>query len=505
MWTSLKNLPLFLLLTGIGALSMYVPAAHALVLESHTEARAFFYSGTLFLLIVGLIALAQSARQRKRGDMGNLLALFGCFTFLPVMLAVPFFEAVRTTTFLNAYVEMVSSLTTTGATLFDPQRLTDTQHLWRAQVGWMGGLVMWISAAAILAPLNLGGFEVTGSTEPGHSDGQDLGLGRADPQKRILRVAALLFPVYAGLTLALWIMLVIGGDGPLVSLCHAMSVMATSGISPIGGAQNAQSGLAGEAVLALFMLFALSRLSFSGDTVTTARRNVFQDSEFRLGLAIVLAVPLLLLLRHWVGFYDGAQTGSGVIEALRALWGGVFTTLSFLTTTGFYSADWDTAQLWSGLGSPGLILLGLAIVGGGVATTAGGVKLLRIWALYLSGMRELERMVHPSSVGRSGGVSRKIRKQGAYISWIFFMLFALTLSGFTVAFSGLGLSFENAIVLSVSALSTTGPLVVLAPEQAISLTDLGDAAKLVFCAGMILGRLELLAIIALLTSDVWRS
>ncbi len=505
MWASLKNQPLFLLMTGIGALSMYGPAAHALVLESHTEARAFFYSGTLFLLVTSLVGLAQSARLRKRGDMGNLLALFGCFTFLPLMLAVPFYEAVRTTTFVNAYVEMVSSLTTTGATLFEPQRLTDTQHLWRAQVGWMGGLIMWIAAAAILAPLNLGGFEVTGSTEPGHSDGLDLGLGQADTQKRILRISALLFPVYAGLTLALWVMLVVSGDGPLVSLCHAMSVMATSGISPIGGAQNAQSGLAGEAVLALFMLFALSRLTFSGDTVTAARRSVFQDAEFRLGLAIVLSVPLLLMLRHWLGIYEVGERTGGLLDALRALWGGVFTTLSFLTTTGFHSADWDTAQVWSGLGSSGLILLGLAIIGGGVATTAGGVKLLRIWALYLNGLRELDRMVHPSSVGRSGGVSRKIRKQGAYIAWIYFMLFALTLSAFTVAFSGLGLSFENAIVLAISALSTTGPLVTLAPDQAISLPDLTEAAKLVFCAGMILGRLELLAIIALLTSDVWRS
>ena len=65
------------------------------------------------------------------------------------MLAVPFYEAVRTTSFLNSYFEMVSALTTTGATLFAPERLPPSVHLWRAQVGWMGGMLMWIAASAI--------------------------------------------------------------------------------------------------------------------------------------------------------------------------------------------------------------------------------------------------------------------------------------------------------------------------------------------------------------------
>ncbi|MEZ5675305.1 trk system potassium uptake protein TrkH [Thalassovita litoralis] len=505
MWASIRNQPLFLLLMGISAVSMYVPAFHALVLKEHFEARAFFYSGTLFLLLVSLIGLAMLGRKRHRGAMGDLLALFACFSLLPVMLAVPFHEAVQTTSFLNAYVEMVSSLTTTGATLFDADRLTATQHLWRAQVGWMGGLLMWVAAAAILAPLNLGGFEVTASAEPGQGDSLDMGLDAANPQRRILRITSQLFPIYVGLTLALWIMLVISGDTPLVAICHAMSVMATSGISPVGGAEMAQSGIPGEAVMALFMLFALSRLTFSSDTITTARRGIHHDPEFRLGLVLVVCVPLLLFLRHWVGTFEGENNGDGFLMALRALWGGVFTTLSFLSTTGFESAEWATAQNWSGLKTPGLIFLGLALIGGGVATTAGGVKLLRVWALYLNGLREMERLVHPSSVGRSGGYSRRLRKQGAYIAWIFFMLFALSISAFTVAFSGLGLDFENAIILSISALSTTGPLIGLAPEDPISLLSLGAAAKAVFCAGMVLGRLEMLAIIALLTSDVWRS
>jgi trk system potassium uptake protein TrkH len=217
----------------------------------------------------------------------------------------------------------------------------------------------------------------------------------------------------------------------------------------------------------------------------------------------VLGVPLLLFLRHWLGAYDfGEEENLGA--ALEALWGGVFTVLSFLSTTGFVSADWDAAQSWSGLDTTGLILLGLAIVGGGVATTAGGVKLLRVYALYLNGMREVERLVHPSSVGRASVFSRRLRRRGAFVAWVFFMLFALSLAAVTVLFAALGSDFEEALVLTIAALSTTGPLLTAAAETPISLAELPSDAKLLFAAAMVLGRFELLAIIALMTPQLWR-
>ncbi|MFD1508233.1 TrkH family potassium uptake protein [Lacimonas salitolerans] len=495
--------PLFLLMMGISALAMYLPALHALYLDNEREARAFFYPGTLLLLLTVLIAIARAGRQSKqRSEMWNLAALFAGFTVLPLMLAVPFYEALRTTTFLNAYYEMVSSLTTTGATLFAPERLSPSLHFWRALVGWLGGLLMWVAAAAVMAPLSLGGFEVTASGEPGQTDTGGA-WGEVDPQTRILRVASHLTPVYAGLTLALWVMLLMGGDVPLVAISHAMSVMATSGISPVGGVEGASSGLGGEMVMALFMLFALSRVTFSGDTLVGAKVSVLKDSEFRLGLVLALSIPLVLFLRHWSGAYEFDEIDN-LTSALSALWGGVFTVLSMLTTTGFASSDWAAAQNWSGLQTPGLILLGVAMIGGGVATTAGGVKLLRVWALYLQGLREMERLVHPSSVGRSGAGSRRLRRQGAYIAWIFFMLFAITVTLFTLIMAWIVEDVQQALVLTIAALSTTGPLVTLASETPITLVDLSMAGKLVMCAGMVLGRLETLAFIALLTSDLWR-
>lgn len=495
--------PLLILLIGLAGVSMFLPAIHATVQRSHGEARAFFYAGALTLTIVTLIAIAMSSQPRRRSSMRSLAALMAAFTVLPLILAVPFHDALGTTSFLNSYVEMVSSLTTTGATLFDPTRLSPTLHLWRGLVGWLGGFLIWVAASSILAPLNLGGFEVTATSEPGQGETRFTQGGIADPHQRIVRVSIQLLPIYAGLTLALWVMLLILGDPPLVALIHGMSVMATSGISPLGGVQNATSGLAGEVLIALFMLFGLSRLTFSSDTITTVRRGIQHDPEFRLGMTLVLGVTVLLFLRHYLGAFEVSTTGD-LLSPLRALWGSFFTILSFLTTTGFESADWQTARDWSGLETSGIILMGLALMGGGVATTAGGVKLLRVWALYLHGLREMDRLVHPSSIGHSRSGSSRIARQGAFFAWIFFMFFAMSLMLLSLGFAALGSSFEQAVVLSIAGLTTTGPLIGSSVTTPIVLIELGNGAKLLFCGAMVLGRLELLAFIALLTSNIWR-
>lgn len=506
MTARLLRFPLILILAGIAGLLMFLPMIDALMRGDTSVARAFGYAGLLGLALIVVIGLAMSGRDaaREMTDAQNLASLLLAYLLLPVYLALPFYEGVETTTYLNAYFEMVSSFTTTGATLFGvPGRIMDSLHLWRAIVGWSGGLLIWISASAVLAPMSLGGFEVTVRAEPGQDDALLGRFQRASPARRLAQITLTLGPVYIGLTAALWIILMAGGERAFVAAVHAMSTMSTSGISSIGGLQNGVSGFAGEFAIFLFLIFSLSRLTFSSDTVPTVRQGLLYDPEFRLGLMIVAGVPMLLFLRHWIGAYEVADPADWT-GVLSALWGALFTVLSFLSTTGFESADWQAARDWSGLKTPGLILMGLALVGGGVATTAGGVKLLRVYALYLHGQREVERLIHPSSVGRASGPGRRIRRQGAYIAWIFFMLFALTLTALTAVLALFGQTFESALILALSGLSTTGPLIHAASEEPIRLAQLGEGAKLVYATAMVLGRLETLALIALLNPTVWR-
>jgi trk system potassium uptake protein len=501
------DLPLIVILMGIGALAMFVPAFHAFVLRDYAVARPFFYSGTMFLILVALLGLATAANRPGNQARSHLVAMLATFTALPLMLAVPFNEAVPDTGLFNAWWEMVSSLTTTGATLYDPARLASSLHLWRALVGWMGGFFVLVMAVAVMAPMRIGGFEVLTAVAPsGYAGNERPGpiMRNVDPSTRIVRFAGALFPIYAALTFALWVALLLAGDPALVALCHAMSTLSTSGISPIGGTAYAHSGLMGEILVLLFMVPALSRRLWPGGGELRATERLIEDPELRLAAALVVLVPGLLFLRHWIGALDVAE-GQDLRMAAQALWGGVFTVLSFLTTTGFESHGWAEARGWSGLGTPGMILAGLAITGGGVATTAGGVKLLRVYALLRHGERELERLVHPSSVGGGGVVARRLRREGAFMSWIFFMLFAMAIAVVMMALGMAGIAFEPAMVLAISALSNTGPLATLAVQEPLSWTILGADAKAVLAAAMVLGRLETLAIIALLNPEFWRS
>jgi trk system potassium uptake protein len=182
----------------------------------------------------------------------------------------------------------------------------------------------------------------------------------------------------------------------------------------------------GEVLMLAFLVFAITRSAFPGIGSAQSRRSIFGDPELRLAAVILAAVTAILFFRHWM------QTDSGVTrvedaQALPALWGVFFTATSFLTTTGYISSEWQTGAAWSGIGTPGLVLLGVAIIGGGTATTAGGVKLLRVYALLRHGERELERIIHPNSIGRGGTEARRLRREGAQLAWVFFMLFAVRL------------------------------------------------------------------------------
>jgi len=501
--TRLQDTPLLVILSGIAAVLCLVPAAHGFMTGDDPTARGFLYSGLMLGLLVVMVALATSHRVPRLMPRSNLAALAGAYLLLPVAMALPVMQTVPDTQFANAWFEMLSAFTTTGATVYpDAGRLPPSVHLWRALVGWFGGLLILVAAFAILAPLNLGGIEVISGRVPGRSamEGPQ-GSRNSDPSERIVRTALMIIPAYGGLTLVLWIGLMSFGAPALDALCIALSTLSTSGIT--AGTGVGVAGLGGEALVFLFLLFAVSRRAMPGPRFFEATRVWWRDPEGLAALVLLITVPGVLFLRHFLGGSPAGDEGDNP-QGLRAIWGAVFTTLSFLTTAGFQSEAWTSARGWSGLGAPGLILLGLAIVGGGVATTAGGVKLLRVYALFRHSERELELIIHPHSVGGRGRGARLLRREGAYMAWIFFMLFATSIGLFVAVLTLIGVDFETALVLSVAALTTTGPLADVAAATPIAYAPLGNGVKLALGLAMIVGRLETLALLALVAPGSWR-
>ncbi|HEY0276233.1 MAG TPA: potassium transporter TrkG [Paenirhodobacter sp.] len=515
---TLIEAPLYVIVIAIGALAMQVPAVHAALNGHHAVSRAFFYSGGLFLGLSLLLGLAGAANPQGRTGRAHLMTMLASFLLLPLELATPFYLSVGDTTLFRSWWEMVSCLTTTGATLYAPERLIGSLHLWRALVGWLGGYFILVMAIAVLAPLRLGGFEIFGAGVATHSANlnwdptRDGGGGEAptfftddiaEPGERIRHFAIVLLPAYAGLTAVLWLGLVTLGEDGLVALCLAMSTLSTSGISPLASLSQGGGGVPAEMLIFLFLTPALSRRLWPGGGELRASVRLRNDPELLLAAALVVLVTGLLFLRHWLAALEiDMPVSPGPM--LNSIWGGLFTSLSFLTTTGFSSGSWDEARAWSGLGTPGLILAGLAITGGGIATTTGGVRLLRIYALLRHGERELIRLVHPTAVHGGGPTARWLRRQGAYIAWIFFMLFMLSSAVIMLAASFAGMAFEPAMVMTISALSNTGQLAAIALDTPLRWSELDSGPQFILALAMVLGRLETLAIIALFNPEFWR-
>lgn len=499
----LRSLPLFVYLLFVTGLGMLAPCVYALRFQALEVSGVFLINAIAVLTVTTMIGLAMNERKPKSTARLHLVTLLGAYIVLPAIAALPLIGLVEGLTFWPGYFEMLSALTTTGATLFpDGTTLIAPVHLWRGMFGWFGGFMILVAAYAILEPLNLGGFEVRtafAGAQPGQpSDKRQ----NDDPSDRIIRIVKVILPIYVALTFLLALGLILAGDRPFVAVVHAMAVLSTSGISPIGGLEYASSGVLGELCIAIFLAFALTHTIISLHQHREATRNPLKDPEVQLGLSLICIVSVVLFLRHFLDL--DVTEGNNIREAVAAFWGTIFTSLSFLTTAGFASSQWETAHGWSDLTmSGGLVLMALAMFGGGIATTAGGIKLLRMFALYRHGIREMERLVHPSSIGASGRAGRRIRREGAYIAWMFLMLFFLTLAGVFLALTLLGLDFESAFVISTATLTNTGPL----PNffnHIDSYDSLGTNALAILNIAMILGRVEVLVVIALLNPEYWR-
>jgi trk system potassium uptake protein TrkH len=490
----LHRLPLLLVFVGLGALAMLLPAIHGAVMGDHRIGRGFLYSGLSLMLICAMIALASGTSARRLGGplQGPAFALIAAYGILPPLLALPMAQAGMP--FGMAWFDMLSAMTTTGAPLFLGEDLAPTLMLWRAMVGWLGGLFILVMAAAVLLPLGLGGAEVVSERLRQRPDTPDGG-------GQLSKTALTIFPVYGAATLVMWMALTLAGERSFDALVAAMGVLSTSGISASGTAVAGNSGLLGEMIVFVFLAAALSRntLPLRAHKGRMMRGERLYDPELRLGMVIVGITSAVLFIYHWIG-----RTPPTDATALQAIWGGLLLGLSFLTTTGFSTTSTDVALSWAGLVSPGMLLMGLAMIGGGAATAAGGVKLLRIYALLRHGERELERLVHPHSLGGAGQTARYVRRSGAISAWVFFILFALSIAAGTALMTLLGMNFDAAIVFVIAAITNTGPLVTSLPDMGLTYQGLSQGQMVVLGGIMVAGRIELLVLLAVFSPDTWR-
>lgn len=496
MFRRLATVPPLVALIGAAGLLMLVPAAKAALDNNAAIGRVFLYWAILLLLLAGFVAIALAGRPRRATLSGPFPLLATIYVVLPAVMAMPLADALPQMRFVDAWFEMISCFTTTGATLIDlPRRVPEAVHLWRGMAGWLGALFILSAATALLAPLRLGGFEMIRRTTAVSARG---GKASAGPGLRLRAHAIVLLPAFAGLTLALWMVLTLLGVPGFDALMQAMATLSTSGILPretLGGV-----GLGAEIAIFAFLCVALSRRFLPGHGARS--RPLYRDPELWTAALVVGLVTLFVVARHWAGAFEIAE-GENLPAMGRAAWGAAFTSLSFLTTTGFVDQDWIASRVWSGLTPPGLVLMSVALLGGGVATTAGGIKLLRLYALSRLSRFEMMRMIYPSMVIGGNEYDRFLATSGARSAWLFAMVFALTAVVVVALLLFSGMSLETAMVFAVAALTNTGPLTQVAGDSPLYWVLLSDPARGVLAVSMILGRLEILVLLAALL-DRWR-
>jgi trk system potassium uptake protein TrkH len=207
-------------------------------------AQAFSQSaGLCFIASIGLGLALRGPRARAASTARDeILTVIAFFAALPVAAAIPVWMLAPILGALGAYFEMVSTLTTTGATaLSDLSAAPDALHLWRALTAWYGGFATLIAATAVFAPRNLGGYEVEIEDrlgpvgrlrdQPAWAGGHERAAGA---EARLNHAFAAIAPVYLSLSIGLAILFATTGQAPLDALVHAAGVMSTSGVSVDG-------------------------------------------------------------------------------------------------------------------------------------------------------------------------------------------------------------------------------------------------------------------------------
>ena len=289
----------------------------------------------------------------------------------------------------------------------------------------------------------------------------------------------------------------LGTDG-YTSLIRALSILSTSGISGPERFEMDGAGFFGETVIVLFLLLALSHNIFYHLDNKAKLKKILFDRELRLGLAIVISTTLLISLKEMNQVMSLINFNEAILSGFKIIWGIFFTVFSFLTTHGYVSAFWNTAP--SSLDTPHIviIILGLCMFGGGLATTAGGIKLLRISILLTAFSDETDKLLHPSSVV---GTKSKLKVFGnsVFMAWIFFMLFLVSLALVITILTIFGLLFDDAIIIAVAYLTTTGPIIEFFGLNTLVLTNLSYFSKIVLVVTMVVGRLEILVALSLTT------
>jgi trk system potassium uptake protein TrkH len=404
-----------------------------------------------------------------------VLSLFGTLPFLLT-------DSIKNLTFASAFFESMSGLTTTGATVLSQlDELPKSILYYRQQLQWLGGIGIIVLAVAILPFLGVGGMELY------HAEYSGISKDRLTPKVRQTAIA--LWKIYLSLTILCALGYFFSGMSFFDAVSHSFSTIAIGGFSTHDASIGHFNSLPIELV-AMFFMF-LSGINFSLHFVVWNNRtfiNYWRDSEFKTYIFILISATVIILIS--LGLNNQYNSSA---DTLRY---GLFQTISMATTTGFVSqkfSSWPVALP--------LFLILLSFIGACVGSTGGGIKVIRVLMMFRLGMKEIKKFIHPSAQV-SVKLNRSSVSEQTLVSVLgFFSLYAIAFILILIMLMFTGLDQVSSFSATAATMNNLGPaLGTVADNYSI----LGDSAKWILSFSMLIGRLEVLTIIALFHKAFWR-
>jgi trk system potassium uptake protein TrkH len=376
----------------------------------------------------------------------------------------------------------LSGLTTTGATVLTGlDDMPKSILFYRQLLQWLGGMGIIVLAVAILPMLGIGGMQLYRAESPGPVKDSKL-------TPRITETAKALWYIYLSLTITCGVAYWLAGMSAFDAICHSFATVAIGGFSTHDLSLGYFNSATIETIAIVFMIF--SGINFGLHFAVWTRRNplhYFQDREVRLYLTALVSVSAIVC-------YLLTTIPDASSEPIRQ---GIFQVVSMATTTGFTTANFAE---WPSV-IP-ILLLFAAFAGGCAGSTAGGMKMVRVLLIYLQGVREIRRLIHPNGIFPIKLGRQSIPESVIDSVWSFFAAYViLFITMVCVIMVVADIDFITAFSSIGATLNNLGPGL---GDVALNYTSLNDGSKWLLMLSMLFGRLEIFTLLVLLTPAFWR-
>ena len=448
----------------------------------YNEIDSSFFGASIVTIIFGTLFFLSNLDHDKKLNLQQAF-LLTALSWLSIAIfgSLPFVFSSIEFTFTNAFFESMSGITTTGSTIISNlENMPKGILLWRAILQWLGGIGIIVMAITLMPIMNVGGMQL-------------FKISNNDSSEKILpkskEIALRLIYIYSGLTALCGISYKFLGMNIFDSLTHSMTTIATGGFSNYNESIGFFNSFYIEISAMIFII--LGSLPFIAyiKFLSGNKKIFFSDIQIKTFLKIIFVSVAVLSI--YLSFNHSTQLNLGSV---------FFNVISILTGTGYVNAQFDS---WGGFSL--VLFLGLMFIGGCAGSTTCGIKIFRIQILYLFVSNQLKKIIYPKGVFVLKYDQNPVDNKfiASIISFVYMYLIIFFLIAALLSLTGL--DFVTAISGAATSISNVGPGLgsIIGPNGNFS--TLPDVSKWILTLGMILGRLELFAILVLFLPSFWKN